>query len=135
MYTFYHGKKTHRPSQIQMFCDGSGSYRDMYDSFYFIVTSKSGNNNILHACISNNLYILGLDVNYRAGHDWLLEDLEKKTVNNPLIIIGRSLHILAKKESCTTESIIICPKKMVIKKHESIESSYTSADIIEFIRQ
>jgi len=38
MYHFYHGKKTHRPSQIRMLCQGQGIYSAMYDSSPVIVT-------------------------------------------------------------------------------------------------
>ena len=61
-----------------MFCDGSGSYCDMYDSSQVMVASKYGDNeSITHLNLKSSLY-LDHNVNYRAGHDLLLKDLEKK---------------------------------------------------------
>ena len=36
-------------------------------------------------------------MNYRCGQEIALSDLERKTVNDPLLVTGRSLHGLAKK--------------------------------------
>jgi len=136
MYIFYHGKKPHRPSQIRMLCNGQGSYRDMYDSSQVMVTSKSGDTESVTRLYLKPSLHLDLNTDYRADYDLLSEDLERKTVNNPLLITGRSLHALAKKGiTHYRKALSFASKKWDLKKNEPKESGCTSADVIDFVRR
>ena len=136
MYHFYHGKKTHRPSQIRMLCQGQGIYSAMYDSFPVIVTSKNGTTeSVTRLHLKPSLH-RDLNINYRADYDLVSEDLERKTVNNPLLVTGRSLHVLAKKGiSYYRKALSFTSTKWDIKKNEPKESGCTVADVIDYVRR
>ena len=97
MIIFYHGQKPNRPSQIKLLCNGAASYRDMYESTQSAVTSKSQDLSSTSILTLKSTLTLDLNVNYRCGQEIVLSDLERKTINDPLLVTGRSLHGLAKK--------------------------------------
>ena len=41
LYTYYHGKQPSRPSQIEILCEGTLKYSDLYDSVIKPTTSKT----------------------------------------------------------------------------------------------
>lgn len=69
----------------------------MYDLSQVIVTSKSGSTeSIVFLYLKPSLHLC-LNANYQADFDLLTKELERNTINNTLLVTGRSLHILAKK--------------------------------------
>lgn len=136
MYHFYHGKKPHRPSQIEMLCKGHGSYRALYNLSQVTVTSKNGSTESVNRLFLKPSLHLDLNVNYRADIELVTEDLERKTVNNPLLVTGRSLHVLAKKGvSFYRKALSFASKKWDVKKNEPIESGCNVDDVIDYVRR
>ena len=97
MFIFYHGQKSNRPSQIKFLCDGAASYRDIYDSTQSAVTSRSTYQSFKSILTLNSNLTLDLNLNYCCGQEILVSDLERKTINDPRLVTGRSLHGFAKK--------------------------------------
>jgi len=136
MFIFYHGQKPNRPSQIKLLCDGAASYRDMYESSQSAVTSKSPDLSSTSILTLKSSLTLDLNVNYRCGQEIVLSDLERKTINDPLLVTGRSLHGLAKKGvTFYRKALSYAVKKWDLKKNEPTESGTSVADIIEFVRR
>ena len=98
MFTLYHGQTPNLPSQIKMLCDGAGSYRDVYDSTQIVVSRKAPEASSTSILILKPT--LGLDSNkhYLSGKKILLSYLERNAANNPLLVTGRSLYIITKRE-------------------------------------
>ena len=136
MFHFYHGKKPHRPSQIEMLCKGHGSYRALYNLSQVTVTSKNGSTESVNRLFLKPSLHLDLNFNYRADIELVTEDLERKTVNNPLLVTGRCLHVLAKKGvSFYRKALSFASKKWDVKKNEPIESGCNVDDVIDYVRR
>ena len=97
MYIFYHGLEPNRPSQVKMLCDGAAVYRDLYDSTQVTVTSKAVNQPSKSILTLKSSLSRDLNVSYHCGQQIVVSDLEKKTINDPLLVTGRSLCGIAKK--------------------------------------
>ena len=91
------GQLTNRPSQIKMLCNGTAIYRDLYDSSQTTITTKSANSPSASVLTMKPSLSLDLNTNYRAGIEIKAEEMEKKGLNGPQLITGRTLLALAKK--------------------------------------
>lgn len=136
MYHSYHGKKPHHPSQIRMLCKGHGSYRALYDVISQVtVTSKNGTTESVNRLFLKPSLHLDLNVNYRADFDIVTEDLERKTVNNPLLVTGRSLHVLAKKGISFYRALSFAVKKWDVKTNQPFNTGCNVDDVIDYVRR
>ena len=88
MYIFYHGQLPNRPSQIKMLCNGTATYRDLYDSSQILVKNKSANSPSTSVLTVKPSLSLDLNTNYRVGIEIKSDKMEKKGVNGPLLITG-----------------------------------------------
>ena len=116
-----------------MLCDGSATYRNLYDSSQLAVTKKSIEKSSTLALALKSSLTLGLNSNYRAGCEITAYDSEKKTVNYPLLVTDWSLNATANKGVIFyCKALVYATTKWDLKKNEPKESGTSSANVIEF---
>lgn len=134
MYTYFHGLKKTRPSQIGMLCKGEGAYNGLYKNLNKPVVDKSTK-------AAPKLYLsheLTQDetVSYVAGLDINVIDLEKRTLTSKLLITGRSILNMAKKGvRYYKKAMAYTAKKWDLSTNEPLDSGDTKDDVIEFVRR
>ena len=103
LYDFFHGKKKHSPSQIQMLVEGQLHYACFYEKESVPIStkktksSKKQRNNATErfflkkalTCVSNRIFVQNVDIT--------VKDLEKKLLRGPDTVNGRQLLAMAKK--------------------------------------
>ena len=89
MLMFYQGQELHHPSQIQLLCDCTVSYRNMHDSTQSKVNSKSKDQSSAFIVTLKITLTLDINANYRCGQQIAVSYLRRKTVNDPLLATGQ----------------------------------------------
>ena len=137
---FYHGKKGHSPSQIQMMAEGQLYYADLYDATTKTITSKKHKSNKKNNTTTRYYLKSSLTCDdssrYYQGTDITVRDLEKKLRTGKAIIHGRQLETLAKNGIREYRKALSFTKdKWNIKNNEPKESGTTVDDVIEYVRR
>lgn len=133
MFSYYHGVQPHRPSQIQMLCDGNLRYHALYKYEERKITNKDAP--LKHNLVLKSDLSLDLNNNYGAGKEINVRDLEKKLLSGPLLITGRSLRTMAQKGMKNfKKALAFAYKKWDRTKNSPKDSGDTVDDVIEYVR-
>ena len=134
MYTYFHGLKKTRPSQIGMLCKGEGAYNGLYKNLNKPVVDK--NTKAAPKLYLSHELTQDETVSYVAGLDINVMDLEKRTLASNLLITGRSILNMAKKGvRYYKKAMAYTAKKWDLSTNEPLDSGDTKDDVIEFVRR
>ena len=100
---FFHGKKKHSPSQIQMLVNGQLHYASFYEKQSAPISSKKKKLSKKNKVPATDTYILKQSLSRNDSRifvqniDITVKDLEKKLLSGTDIVHGRQLLAMAKK--------------------------------------
>ena len=139
MFSLFHGDGSSIPANVDMLCNGSYVYRELYDvnAMEEPVLSKSDDADAesrISLSLKSSL-IRNKSRTYYAKIDICKSDLEKKGRNGKQLVSGRNLLDMAKKGTANyRKALSFAVKKFDLEKMDVIESGNSIDDVIEYVR-
>ena len=138
MFKLFHGDGNSVASNIEMLCNATYNYKDMYDvDDTQAVVSKTDSADAESRLVYSLKTCLHRDDTrkYYANIEITVRDLEKKGRNGKQLVSGRNLLDMAKKGTANyRKALSFAVKKFDLEKMEVIDSGNSIEDVIEFVR-